>query len=268
MLRTKISQKWRITMANSLQGKVAIVTGGNAGIGKATARLFAAEGAKTIVCARRAEEGKETVDEISNSGGVAAFVQADVSNSADVRALVDKTVSLYGKVDCLFNNAGISGNPGTPIADLDEAEWEQVININLKGVWLGMKYVIPIMQQNGGGSIVNMSSIYGLLGSHLEMPAYTASKHGVIGLTKSGARDYIKDNIRVNAICPAYIHTVMVDVPMSEDPELAKKVMGLHPIGRLGTVDEIAEAVLWLSSDKSSFVTGHSLAVDGGVTLG
>ena len=255
-------------MAKILKGKVAIVTGGTAGIGKATARLFAAEGAKTIVCARRLEEGEETVTEILKSGGVAAFVQADVSRSADVKALVDETVSLYGKIDCLFNNAGISGNPGTPITDLDETEWEQVININLKGVWLGMKYVIPVMRQNGGGSIVNMSSIYGLLGSHLQMPAYTASKHGVIGLTKSGARDYAEDNIRVNAICPAFIHTDMVDGPMADDPELASKIMGLHPIGRLGTVEEIAEAVLWLSSDKSSFVTGHSLVADGGVTLG
>lgn len=255
-------------MAQSLQGKVAIVTGGNAGIGKATARLFAAEGARTIVSARRLEEGEETVNEILKSGGVATFVQADVSRADDVRALVDETVKLYGTVDCLFNNAGISGNPGTPITDLDETEWDQVININLKGVWLGMKYVIPVMRENGGGSIVNMSSIYGLLSSHLEMPAYTASKHGVIGLTKSGARDYASDNIRVNAICPAYIHTAMVDGPMAADPVLAEKVMGLHPIGRLGTVDEIAEAVLWLSSDKSSFVTGHSLAADGGVTLG
>ncbi|MEH6586242.1 MAG: glucose 1-dehydrogenase [Halioglobus sp.] len=255
-------------MAKCLQGKVAIVTGGNAGIGKATARLFAAEGAKTIVSARRVEEGEETVNEIVKNGGIAAFVQADVSKAAEVKALIDKTVSLYGTIDCLFNNAGISGNPGTPITDLEEAEWDQVIDINLKGVWLGMKYAIPIMRQNGGGSIVNMSSIYGLLGSHLQMPAYTASKHGVIGLTKSGARDYANDNIRINAICPAYIHTAMVDGPMEESPELAEKVMGLHPIGRLGTVEEIAEAVLWLSSDKSSFVTGHSLAADGGVTLG
>ena len=255
-------------MGDSLQGKVAIITGGNSGIGKATAILFAAEGAKTIVSARRVEEGEDVVNEILKSGGVATFVQADVSKSTDVKALIDKAVSLYGRIDCLFNNAGISGNPGTPITELDEAEWDQVININLKGVWLGMKYVIPVMQKNGGGSIVNMSSIYGLLGSHLQMPAYTASKHGVIGLTKSAARDYAADNIRVNAICPAFIHTVMVDVPMAEDPALANKIMSLHPIGRLGTVEEIAEAVLWLSSDKSSFVTGHSLAADGGVTLG
>lgn len=255
-------------MVKSLEGKVAIVTGGNAGIGKATARLFAAEGAKTVVCARRLEEGEETVNEILKSGGIATFVKADVSRPADVKALVDETVSLYGTIDYLFNNAGISGNPGTPIADLDETEWDQVININLKGVWLGMKYVIPIMRQNGGGSIVNMSSIYGLVGSHLQMPAYTASKHGVIGLTKSGARDYAEDNIRVNAICPAFIHTDMVDGPMAEDPVLAKKITGLHPIGRLGTVEEIAEAVLWLASDKSSFVTGHSLMADGGLTLG
>jgi NAD(P)-dependent dehydrogenase (short-subunit alcohol dehydrogenase family) len=255
-------------MTKMLEGKVAIVTGGNSGIGKATALLFAAEGATAIVTARRIEEGEATVAEIHAAGGRASFVQADVSRAADVRALIDTTVSNHGKIDCLFNNAGISGNPGTPITDLDEDEWDQVININLKGVWLCMKYAIPIMQKNGGGSIVNMSSIYGLVSSHLEMPAYTASKHGVIGLTKSAARDYAKDNIRVNTICPAYIHTPMVDVPMEADAELAAKVLSLHPIGRLGTVEEIAEAVLWLASDKSSFVTGHSLAADGGVTLG
>ncbi|MCX2982021.1 SDR family oxidoreductase [Halieaceae bacterium IMCC14734] len=255
-------------MTKSLQGKVAIVTGGNAGIGRATARLFAAEGAKTVVCARRIEEGEQTVRDIVDAGGIATFIQADVSKAADVKALIDQTVHLYGRVDCLFSNAGISGNPGTPIVDLEEEEWDQVININLKGVWLGMKYVIPVMQQNGGGSIINMSSIYGLMGSHLQMPAYTASKHGVIGLTKSGARDYAPDNIRINAICPAYIHTEMVDGPMAADPQLATTIMGLHPIGRLGTVEEIAEAVLWLASDKSSFVTGHSLTADGGLTLG
>ena len=185
-----------------------------------------------------------------------------------MKALVEAVVSLYGKIDCLFNNAGISGTPGTPVVDLDEEEWDQVIDINLKGVWLGMKYVIPVMISNGGGAIVNMSSIYGLISSHLQMPAYTASKHGVIGLSKSAARDYATDNIRVNTICPAYIHTPMVDLAVEENPALGDQVLSLHPIGRLGTVEEIAEAVLWLSCDKSSFVTGHSLAADGGVTLG
>ena len=255
-------------MANSLEGKVALITGGNSGIGKATALLFAAEGAKTIITARRVDEGEQVVREIIEAGGTATYIETDVSNAAAVAALVRNVISLYGTIDCLFNNAGISGTPGTPVADLDENEWDSVININLKGVWLVMKYVIPVMQRAGGGSIVNMSSIYGLVSSHLEMPAYTASKHGVIGLTKSAARDYARDNIRVNAICPAFIHTPMVDGPIENDPQLGIKVLGLHPIGRLGTVEEIAEAVLWLSCDKSSFVTGHSLAADGGVTLG
>ncbi len=249
-------------MKKSLEGKVALITGGNSGIGKATALLFAAEGAKVVITARRQEEGEKVVSEIVAAGGTATFIATDVSSSTDVAALVRQVVSLYGTVDCLFNNAGISGSIYTPLADLDEAEWDSVIDINLKGVWLMMKYVIPIMKEHGGGSIVNMSSIYGLTSSHLQMTAYTASKHGVIGLTKSAARDYARDNIRVNAICPAYIHTPMIN------PQLAKKVLGLHPIGRLGTVEEIAEAVLWLASDKSSFVTGHSLAADGGVTLG
>ncbi|MEP5765150.1 MAG: glucose 1-dehydrogenase [Halieaceae bacterium] len=251
-----------------MDGKVVIVTGGNSGIGKATALLYAAEGAKTIVTARRREEGEQAVSEILDGGGTAAFIQADVSIAADVKAMVENTVSLYGTVDCLFNNAGISGNAGRPVADLEEEEWDQVIDINLKGVWLGMKYVIPVMLKNGGGSIVNMSSIYGLVGSHLQMPAYTASKHGVIGLTRSAARDYAKDNIRVNAICPAFIHTPMVDAPMDHSSAFGAKLLALHPIGRLGTPEEIAEAVLWLSCEKSSFVTGHSLAADGGATLG
>lgn len=249
-------------MTRSLEGKVALITGGNSGIGKATALLFAAEGAKVVITARRQEEGEQVVSEIVAAGGSATFIATDVSSSTDVAALVRQVVGLYGTVDCLFNNAGISGNIYTPLADLDEDEWDSVIDINLKGVWLMMKYVIPIMKENGGGSIVNMSSIYGLTSSHLQMTAYTASKHGVIGLTKSGARDYAQDNIRVNAICPAFIYTPMIN------PALGKKVLGLHPIGRLGTVEEIAEAVLWLACDKSSFVTGHSLAADGGLTLG
>ncbi len=249
-------------MTRILEGKVALITGGNSGIGKATALLFAAEGAKVVITARRSEEGAQVVNEIVAAGGTATFIATDVSRSTDVAALVRQVVSLYGTVDCLFNNAGISGNIYTPLADLDEAEWDSVIDINLKGVWLMMKYVIPTMKENGGGSIVNMSSIYGLTSSHLQMTAYTASKHGVIGLTKSAARDYASDNIRVNAICPAYIYTPMIN------PALGKKVLGLHPIGRLGTVEEIAEAVLWLACDKSSFVTGHSLVADGGLTLG
>jgi NAD(P)-dependent dehydrogenase (short-subunit alcohol dehydrogenase family) len=255
-------------MKKSLEGKVAIITGGNSGIGEATALLFAAEGAKTIVSARREEEGERVVAKIKAAGGEAIFVKTDVSNAADVKALIDQTVSEYGTIDCLFNNAGISGNPGTPVVSLEEEEWDQVININLKGVWLGMKYAIPVMLQNGGGNIVNMSSMYGVISSHLEMPAYTASKHGVIGLTKSAARDYAAENIRVNTICPAYVHTPMVDSAIEDNPALAEKILGLHPIGRLGTLEEIAEAVLWLSCDKSSFVTGHSLVADGGVTLG
>jgi NAD(P)-dependent dehydrogenase (short-subunit alcohol dehydrogenase family) len=255
-------------MSKCLEGKVAIITGGNSGIGKAAALLFAAEGAKTVVTARRVEEGEQVVKEIVEAGGEAVFIATDVSKSGEVKALVEAVVSLYGKIDCLFNNAGISGTPGTPVVDLDEEEWDQVIDINLKGVWLGMKYVIPVMISNGGGAIVNMSSIYGLISSHIQMPAYTASKHGVIGLSKSAARDYATDNIRVNTICPAYIHTPMVDLAVEENPALGDQVLSLHPIGRLGTVEEIAEAVLWLSCDKSSFVTGHSLAADGGVTLG
>lgn len=255
-------------MHKSLEGKVAIVTGGNSGIGMATVLLFAAQGAKTVVSARREEEGEQVVAQIKAAGGEAIFIKTDVSRASDVKALIDQTVSHYGTIDVLFNNAGITGNGASSVVDVDEEEWDQVININLKGVWLGMKYAIPVMLKNGGGSIVNMSSIYGVTSSHFQMPAYTASKHGVIGLTKSAARDYAKEDIRVNTICPGFVHTSMIDTGLEDQPELAKKILDLHPIGRLGTVDEIAEAVLWLASDKSSFVTGHSLVADGGATLG
>lgn len=255
-------------MATSLGGKVALITGGNSGIGKATALLFATEGATVVITARRKEEGEQVAREIVDAGGTATFIATDVSCSGAVADLVRQVVNQYGTIDCLFNNAGISGTPGVPLADLAEDEWDSVIDINLKGVWLMMKYVIPVMQKSGGGSIVNMSSVYGLVSSHLQMSAYTASKHGVIGLTRSPARDYAGDNIRVNAICPAYIHTPMVDEPIENDPALGARILGLHPIGRLGSVGEIAEAVLWLACDKSSFVTGHALAADGGLTLG
>ena len=157
-------------MSKSLQGKVAIITGGNDGIGKATALMFAAEGAKVVVTARRVAEGEQAVKEITDAGGEAIFIATDVSKAADVKSMVDTVVERYGKIDCLFNNAGISGNPLTPAAELEEEEWDQVIDINLKGVWLGMKYVIPVMKRNGGGVIVNMSSVYGLISSHLHMP--------------------------------------------------------------------------------------------------
>jgi len=250
-------------MSNDFAGKVALVTGGNSGIGHSTALLFARKGAKTVVAARRRQAGEETVRLINEAGGEAVFIPTDVSKATEVAALIHKTVELYGRLDYAFNNAGIiEPRPSQPITELSEEAWDQVMNINLKGVWLGMKYQIPAILKGGGGAIVNMSSIFGLLGGG-GGGAYTASKHAVIGLTKSVAKHYATQGIRVNAICPAFIDTPLIDFITSEPDSLAA-LAALHPIGRLGTPQEIAEAVVWLCSDAASFVTGHALVADGG----
>src|SRR3954468_22516399 len=252
-------------MAADLQNKVAIVTGGTSGIGLETALLFAEAGAKVVVAGRREKEGKEVVDQIRATRGEAFFVKTDVSKTADVQALVQKTVEKYGHLDTAFNNAGIEGN-WVPLVDMPEEDWDSVITTNLKGVWLCLKYEIPQMLKNGGGTIVNMSSVAGLMGT----PAaahYGASKHGVVALTRTAALECAAQNIRVNAVCPAVIET-----PMGERlfgaPDAHNGVLAMHPIGRLGTPREIAEAVLWLCSDKSSFMTGHYMVLDGGFLVG
>jgi len=253
-------------MKNDLQGKVAIITGGTSGIGRDTAVLFAEAGAKVVVAGRREAEGNETVDLIRKAGGVGLFVQTDVSKARDIEALVRRSVEKFGRVDTAFNNAGIEGN-WRPIVEQSEEEWDHVININLKGVWLCVKHEIQqMLKQGGGGTIVNMSSVAGLMGAPAAAP-YCASKHGVIGLTRTAALEDAKQKIRVNAVCPAVIETPM-EQRLFGEPEAHKYALSMHPIGRLGTPREIAEAVLWLCSEKSSFMTGHYIVLDGGFLVG
>jgi len=252
-------------MAQDLKNKVAIITGGTSGIGRETAVLFAEQGAKVVVAGRREAEGKETVDLMRKAGGDGMFVKADVTKAADVQALVQKTVEKFGRLDTAFNNAGIEGN-WMPMVDISEEEWDRVLDINLKGMFLCLKYEIPQLLKNGGGTIVNMSSVAGLMGTPAAAP-YGASKHGVISLTRTAALEHAKQKIRVNAVCPAVIESPMENRLFGE-PEAPKFAVGMHPIGRIGTPREVAEAVLWMCSEKSSFMTGHYIVVDGGFLVG
>ncbi|GIV98107.1 MAG: short chain dehydrogenase [Herpetosiphonaceae bacterium] len=250
-------------MTRQFEGKVALVTGGSSGIGRATAVAFASEGARVVVADVREDQGLETVDMIRRDGGEALFVKTDVSQPAEVRALIDKTVKTFGRLDYACNNAGIEGTL-VPVADYPEESWNQVIAVNLTGVYLCMKYEIPEILKHGG-AIVNMSSILGTVGFS-GAPAYVAAKHGVIGLTKTAALDYSSQGIRINAVCPAFIVTPMLERAglLDEQNPMYQTLVNLHPIRRLGTPEEIAEAVVWLCSDNASFITGHSLLVDGG----
>lgn len=254
-------------MADLLKGKVALVTGGGSGIGKATAIIFAREGAKVMVADLNGEAAEQVKEEIIARGGEAAAVQADVSKEADARAMVEATVDAFGTLDVAFNNAGIEGLI-SPTHEYPVRDWQRIIDINLTGVWLGMRYQIPVMRENGGGAIVNTASILGLVAFE-NTPGYTAAKHGVIGLTKTAALENAKHGIRVNAVCPGFIETPLVmerGVQAGRDPEVYEELKRLHPMGRLGQSVEIAEAVAWLSSNAASFVTGAALAVDGGYT--
>ncbi len=247
-----------------MKNKVVLITGASSGIGKAAALAFAREGAKVSVAARRIPEGQKTVQQIKEAGGEAIFVQTDVSKAPQVQTLVEKTVEEYGRLDYSFNNAGIEGPHFVPITDYPEEDWDQVMDINLKGVWLCMKYAIPHLLKQSKSAIVNMSSVTGLIGGRSGAP-YCASKHGVIGLTKAVALEYATQGLRVNAVCPAIIRTELADRLFFSNPEMAKRVPGLHPMGRVGTVEEVAEVVVWLCSDAASFVTGHALPIDGGM---
>jgi NAD(P)-dependent dehydrogenase (short-subunit alcohol dehydrogenase family) len=253
-------------MTAELEGKVGLVTGGTSGIGRDTAVLFAKAGAKVVVSGRREPEGKETVELVSAAGGDGLFVKADVSKASEVDALIQKTVERFGRLDIAFNNAGIEG-VWVPIIKQSEEDWDRTIDINLKGVWLCLKYEIrQMLKQGGGGAIVNMASINGLIGA-AGAAAYSASKHGVVGLTKSAALETARSRIRINAVCPAVIET-----PMGERlfgaPLVHKYVLSCHPIGRFGRPAEIAEAVVWMCSDRASFMTGQSLVLDGGFLAG
>lgn len=247
----------------TLAGKVVLITGGTSGIGRDTAVLFAKEGAKVVVTGRREEEGNETIAMVRAAGGAGIFLKGDVSKSVDVRSFVQKTVEKFGRLDTAFNNAGVEGQ-WMPLVDQTEENWEYVHNINLKGLWLCLKYEIQQMiKQGGGGAIVNMSSVAGVMGFAGSGP-YVASKHGVMGLTKVAAIECAAAGIRVNAVCPAVIETPMADRLFS-DPEVIKRVRSQHPLGRFGKPSEVAEAVLWLCSEKSAFTTGQYIGIDGGL---
>jgi NAD(P)-dependent dehydrogenase (short-subunit alcohol dehydrogenase family) len=249
-------------MAGQFVGKVALVTGAGSGIGRASASVFAREGAKVVVADVVVEGGEETVSLIKRAGGEAMFVRADVSKAAEVEALVNTTVAAYGRLDCAHNNAGIAGKALT-ITDDTEENWDRIIAINLKGVWLCMKYEIPQMLKQGGGAIVNTASDAGLIGLR-RGGSYVASKHGVVGLTKTAALEYAKAGIRVNAVCPGPIDTPMLQQGASRRPQIIEKMVAAQPGGRLGRPEEIAEAAVWLCSEAASFVTGLPMPVDGG----
>ena len=243
--------------------KVALVTGGSSGIGRATALAFAQKGAKILIASRRIKESEATVQLVKNAGSEAIFVKTDVTKATEVENLISKAVETYGRLDYAFNNAGTEGISGLGI-DQTEENWHQIIDTNLKGVWLSMKYEIPQMLKQGGGAIVNNASVAGLIGLS-NASIYCASKHGVIGLTKSLALEHAKNNIRINTVCPAAIQTDMLDRAFGEEDKA--EIAQAHPIGRIGKPEEVAEAVVWLCSDAASFVTGHSLAIDGGYTI-
>jgi NAD(P)-dependent dehydrogenase (short-subunit alcohol dehydrogenase family) len=247
-----------------LENRVALITGGNRGIGRAASLIFAEEGAKVAVAARGREEGDAVVETIRAGGGSAMFIQTDVSVAADCRNAVSETVKAFGKLDVAFNNAGVE-QFGTNIAALEEDEWARVLAINLTGVFLCMKYEIPEMLNAGGGSIINTSSVAGLIGS-FGQAAYNASKHGVIGLTKSAALDVAKQNIRVNALCPGGTCSEMF-TRWLKVPGVRERVLARHPIGRFAEPSETARAALFLASADSSFITGVALPVDGGLVV-
>jgi NAD(P)-dependent dehydrogenase (short-subunit alcohol dehydrogenase family) len=247
-------------METTFKDKVALVTGGTSGIGRATAIAFAEKGAKVVIADWI--ENEDTLNLIKASGCEAIFVKCDVSKATEVKAMVEKTIAAFGRLDYAFNNAGIEGiTAKTP--DCTEENFDKTIAVNLKGIWLCMKYEIPEILKQGKGVIINCSSVAGLVG-FAGLPAYVASKHGVVGLTKTTALEYAKLGIRVNAVCPGVIQTPMIDRLTGKTKEAIEQFKGLEPIGRFGLPDEIANAVIWMCSDEASFVTGHAMAVDGG----
>lgn len=247
-------------MEKSLENKVAIITGAGSGIGRAAAELLAKAGAKVVISDINEAHGNSAVQEIRQNGGDAFFVRADSSKPEDNEALVQKTIQQYGGLDIAVNNAGIGG-PLAPTGEYPLDGWQKVIDINLSGVFYGLRYQIPAMQERGGGSIVNIASILGMVGTP-NSPAYVAAKHGVVGLTKAAALEYAAKNIRINAVGPGYIKTPLVENALST--EAMNALVGMHPIGRLGESSEIAELILWLASSKASFVTGAYYPADGG----
>jgi NAD(P)-dependent dehydrogenase (short-subunit alcohol dehydrogenase family) len=250
-------------MARLVENKVALITGAGSGIGRASALAFAREGAKVVVADVSAEGGNETVRLVEEAGGKAMFVKTDVSKATEVEALIQKIVETYGRLDCAHNNAGIEGIVALT-ADYPEEMWDRVLRINLKGAFLSMKHEIPQMLKQGGGAIVNTASGLGIVGIQ-GLSAYVASKGGVVGLTRTAAVEYAPSGIRINALIPGVTRTPMMARQMGENAHLAEpQYISLHPIGRLGLPEEIAEAAVWLCSEHASFVVGHAMAIDGG----
>jgi len=251
-------------MDHLFEGKVALVTGGSSGIGKATALSFAKRKAKVVVADITVDEGETLIGMIEDQGGEGIFIQCDVTDSDQVESMIEETVNAYGRLDCAFNSAGITGSDGFT-ADCTEENWEQVIKVNLTGLWLCMKYEIKQMLEQGSGAIVNASSADGIVGDP-GIPAYTASKGGVIQLTRTAALEYVKEGIRINAILPGPVRTPMLTGLFEANPDTEKIYMEMQPIGRLAEPEEIAEAVVWLCSDSASYIIGHPLVIDGGLT--
>jgi NAD(P)-dependent dehydrogenase (short-subunit alcohol dehydrogenase family) len=249
-------------MNQTMEGKVAVVTGAAAGIGRAAAVAFAMQGARVAVSDLNDAGGDETVRMIEAAGGGAIYVRGDVSRPPEVKAMITRVIDAYGRLDYAFNNAGIEGQTAAT-AECSEENWDRVIGTNLKGVWLCMKEEIPQMLRQGGGAIVNCASVAGLVG-FAGIPAYTASKHGILGLTKSAALEYTTQGVRINAVCPGVIQTAMIERFTGGSSEAAAQLIAQEPMGRMGTPEEVADAVIWLCSGGASFVTGHSLVVDGG----
>jgi NAD(P)-dependent dehydrogenase (short-subunit alcohol dehydrogenase family) len=250
--------------ALSFAGKVVLVTGASAGIGRATALAFGRAGASVVIADTSVDGGHATAAMIVEAGGKALYVNANVTRAAEVEALVEKTVNYYGRLDCAVNNAAIEEEP-QDLADGDEAQFDRIMDVNVKGVWLCMKYQLRKMTEQGDGVIVNMASTAGLVG----MPSraiYAASKHAVVGLTKTAAVEYARSGIRINSLCPGAVRTPMLARALEREPSMEKKLKAAHPMGRLAEPAEIANAVMWLCSEQSSFVTGHQLAIDGGLT--
>ena len=248
-----------------MQDKVALVTGGTAGIGRAAAVAFARQGARVVVCARREAQGEQTLQLIRDAGGDGFFMQADVSDEPAMQGLIQAIVERYGRLDYAFNNAGFGGLPG-PMVQGTRENWDRVISVNLTGTWLCMKYELQQMLPQGHGAIVNMASVGGVFGTPGIAP-YVAAKHGIVGLTKTAAMEYAPFGVRINVVAPGGINTEMLDQLMLP-PEALQKFGEFHPIKRLGTPEEVANAVVWLCSDQATYVTGTVFMVDGGVTAG
>jgi NAD(P)-dependent dehydrogenase (short-subunit alcohol dehydrogenase family) len=249
----------------TLAGKVALVTGGSSGIGRATAVAFARAGARVAIASRRVEESEETVRLAEAAGGEARFFQTDVTQGEQIQALVANTVAAWGQLDYAFNNAGMNSALART-SECKEETWHQMISVNLTGVWLSMKYELRQMLRQRSGVIINNASTAGLVGMR-GSAAYSAAKGGVIQLTRTAALEYARSGIRVNAVCPGFIQTPILDQHVAENPDLEEWMRGVEPMGRLGTPEEVAEAVVWLCSDAASFITGHPLVIDGGLTV-